>query len=232
MNQAPLVNISVDMSGLENAVARYGAVSDKSEAEVIAKQSAKLAFEIYKGMRGIAPPKGFTEPIVDRMRSGDGGLRVRRSVIEHVDHVLLTKYQQKLIQGASKFGSRQLNWWQMAVARELAIRKSARMFTAYSTPRPARGEAAVENVRTLREVESKYGQTLSDFELNTSQNAERKFARLRWIGSASNVTSPTDSLMQARQQAVLQAAVNRTTADILEYVNKKVQEDIKSVGWG
>lgn len=208
--------ITYNLDALKAACVKYGELSDKSESEVIAKQSAKLAWNIYRGLKVLAPQKGsIRAERLEAMAQGEG-IKIRKSVLDSIQE----KYGTK--------GSRGMSSYQLAVKKELSLRESARGFLAFSDPRPT--SQSPEVASAVRSVRSRYGFELSQFALNVSAFASSKSASLDWDGSKGDYESAVAGLTQPRQQAVLAEAILATTRDINEYILRKIKEDKSDSG--
>jgi hypothetical protein len=217
----PRVEISYELERCMAALQKYGELSEKSESEIIAKQSAKLRRNIWQGLRALMPAKG--EVRAERMAglASGIGVKVRASVYAEI----ASKFG-----GAAQFGQRftsierkgkTLNFQALAVQRELGLRESGRGFMAFSTPKSAAG-AELAHI----EKDSRYNQLLSTFDIDVRPKTKMKFAEFTW-----QADSPALEGLSAEQQtSVLLNAVRETTDDIMVYVNRKVEEDKAAAG--
>jgi hypothetical protein len=203
--------IEYNLEGLRAACIEYGKYSQKSEAEVVAKQSGKLAWNIYRALKALAPQRGAVRAERLAALAAGEGIKIRKSVLASVEQ----KYGDK--------GARGLNTHALAVKKELSLRESGRGFLGFSTPRPARSAPEIES--SVRSIISRYGFELSDFVLNVAESAEKKVANLHWNGSKGDYTAATEGLSQPRQQEVIAQAVAATTKDTVEYILRKIRED-------
>jgi hypothetical protein len=203
--------IEYNLEGLRAACVEYGKYSQKSEAEVVAKQSGKLAWNIYRGLKALAPERGAVRAERLAALAAGEGIKIRKSVLDSIEQ----KYGDK--------GARGLSTHALAVKKELGLRESGRGFLAFSTPRPARSAPEIES--SVRSIMSRYGFELSDFVLNVSESAEKKVANLHWNGSKGDYTAAVEGLLNPKQQAVIAQAVSDTTKDTVEYILRKIRED-------
>lgn len=233
MNTAEL---TYNLSRLQQCAKLYWSVSQKSDAEVVVKQSKELAYDIKRSLRSIAPRKGtIRSEQLSEMRSTRGrGLKVRQAAIESVARKYnLVLKAEKVVGGKPHFGSKVASWSekqgavikgkhlnlrQLAVARELSIRESGIYFMAVSTPRTA-------EVDGTSETDSRYGQELSEFFLDTS--AEEKYSLLRWLGGKGTALQ---GMSQTQQLEVLSEAIQYRIDDMMEYVKNKTGLNIKEAG--
>lgn len=233
MNTAEL---SYNLTRLQQCTKLYWSVSQKNEAEVITKQSRELDFDIRRSLRSIAPMKGSirSEQLAEMRSTRGRGLKVRQAALESVARKYnLVLKAEKVVNGKPHFGSRVASWSekqsvmikgkrlnlrQLAVMRELNIRESGIYFLAVSTPRAS-------DVEGVSETDSRYGQLLSEFELNTS--AEDKYAILRWVGGRGTALQ---GLSQPKQLEVINEAIQYRIDDMMEYVKKKTGLSIKEAG--
>ena len=237
---APLsVQVTYDLDRLSEAMRKYGKLSGKTEAEVVEKQSGKLAWNIYQGLRTIMPAKGSIR--AERLASlkAGGGIYVRQSVYDEVasqygvtvegkfrkrgNHVIGDIYEPDTFTGTR----RGLNVQALAVKKEIGLRESGRGFSAWSTPRPGQGYANVAAMESSSEVAtlSRYGYTLSLFHIETAPNLEHKYAELRWVDNQAG-TGGAAVMSKPKQMAILDKAIQETVADIMVYVERKQREDI------
>jgi hypothetical protein len=242
MSDVLSVELKFELERLAESMRKYGQVSTKTEAEIVSKQSTKLSYNVASELRKIAPKKG--QVLAERLAAlkTGSGVRVRPAVLADVAGRYQAQSSVKTgkVWLAEKKGRKvasfatgilspdgsgiRLNLQALAVKRELQIRESARGFSGFAVPRPQNRSGATSDVQ--RDIESRYGFTLSEFSMFLS--AEKKYAVMRWFGARSNLyESAVEGLSKPKQQAVVTEAVKSTTADIMEYVDRKLKEDIK-----
>lgn len=236
-----IAEIQFNLDRLSRSLRQYANYSDKSELEIVQKQSAKLAYNIYREMRKIMPEKGsIRAERLAALKAGQG-VHVRDAVIRELMSkyaVLTTATGSKAMKKGKKgrYGllvelgrsGKMVNFQALAVARELQVREGGRGFSAYITPRPPRSYAQVAASNTEFEISSKYGFILSMF--NIAVTKDKKQAQLHWYGPHADYTSATQALSQGRQQEILNNAILATIADIQVYVDRKIKEDLRASG--
>lgn len=236
--------LQYNLSRMAATLRAYAEASGKTEQEIVSKKGRDLAFKVYTGLRKLAPAKGsIRDTQLAALKSGRG-VHVRPAVMADiagkygaVTSVATGKTYLNLTTGKNGRGKvlamaggiwrdgKRLNLEALAVERELAIRESGRGFSSIAVPRPS--SASAETL--VRDIESRYGFTLSEYKLDL--NAESKFALMRWVGRQNDLYSDAVSgLEKAKQKTVLNEAVKATTEDTLEYVKRKLGEDIGRFG--
>jgi hypothetical protein len=203
------VEIQYDLNRLADTMRRYAVVSGKTEDEALAKQSAKLGWNVSKGLRALAPKKGAVRADrIEALRSGIG-VKVRPGVLAEIG--------RKYGGGSVERKGKTMNFWALAAQREIAVRESARGFSAWSAPRPSSQNP--EPTSMTRELRSRYGYGLSDFSLSVGR-VEVKHALLRWTEKVEGIGTP-------HQQQVIAGAIRTTITDIQAYIERKQLEDIE-----
>lgn len=228
--------LTYSIQRLQQAAKLYWSVSQKSDAEVVVKQSKELAFDIRRSLRNLAPTKGsIRSEQLSAMRNSRGrGLHVRQAAIQSVaEKYGIALKATGVKDGKPVFGSQAASWAekkgarikgkhlnlrQLAVARELNIRESGIGFLSISTPRTSELDGTVE-------TGSRYGHELSEFFLDTS--VEDKYSLLRWVGGKGTALQ---GLALPRQQEVLNEAIQYRIDDMIKYVKNKTGIDIKEAG--
>lgn len=217
--------LTYDIRMLSESCRQYGILSGKTEGEVIDKQSDKLGRNIYKGLKALAPARGFVRAERLAALAGGEGVHVRPGVYEELRIKLGPEFESKRqrfkgpnneLAGTSFNARRTMNFQALAVQRELALRESGRGFMAWSTPR---NRSSAELAHIVRE--SKYGYVLSMFNIDVRPDAEHKFASFVWDSNSKAL----EGLNEAQQMDVLEKAVVETTADVMQYVDRKLTED-------
>lgn len=236
-----LAEVNYNLDRFAAACRLYGQYSDKTEAEIVAKQSGELSWNVSGELRKLAPARGSVRSSrLEALKAGQG-VKVRDAVYNEIaekynvqfgvmhrrDNSAEARRLRKLGFDSPalaveevKRGGKYLNFQALAVERELAIRESARGFSGYAAPKPA--SRAPEAVSQTSDIESRYGFTLSDYDLNIS--SEHKFAMLRWLGSRGGYESAVEGLSKPKQQTALSNAVRASIANIEVYVNNKMKE--------
>jgi hypothetical protein len=242
--------LTYELSRCSDALREYARLSDLDEADIIAKQGGKLAWNISSELKKLAPVKGSirAERLV-ALAAGEG-IHVREAVKQEIG----AKYQAvtSIASGKTFLSQRRgkrvvamateverkgkmLNLQALMVEREIAIREGARGFAAYATPKPPRSYASIAAEGNaggdkLFNIESKYGFVLSKFSLKLARTGD-KSAELSWIVRRDD--SYEDAVMgleTERQQAALLEGIRQTTADIEVYVKRKNEERAHQTG--
>ncbi len=212
------VELQTNIDILKEKMRKYGELSGKSEADVIRKQAGKLGYAIKQGLADLKPQKGqIRAERLAALASGEG-IYVRPAAYESVAQ----KYGK-----AAQFGKRftsverkgsTLNFQALAVQKEINLRESGRGFMAYSAQR-ARSFDELAHL----EIESRYGEVLSIFDVDLRPEAEHKFVRFDW-----QTGSPAlEGLNKDQQMAVINNAIGEVAADIQVYIDKHLG-DVKS----
>lgn len=243
-----LPEITYNLSRLSESLQEYGRLSGKTEEEVVAKQGGKLAWNIYAGLRALAPGKGSVRAERLAALAAGEGVHVRDAVMREIGAkynattsvasgktFLAQRKGRKVVAMATEIerNGKRLNLQALAVERELTIRETARGFASIATPRPVRAYANALassgfTTDTVRQMESRYGFVLSLF--NVKLSAEKKYAELRWLGRHGEYQDAVLGLSKPRQQKVLNDAIIETNEDIRVYITRKQREDAERTG--
>jgi len=217
-----MVSIHTNVNQLNAAIRRYKAASGKSLDQVLAKQGAKLGFELYKNFRAIMPKSGnIRESNMNRLKSG-GGLKVRQSVMEKMQVATDVATRKTVFKVGKKHGrtktvkGKKLNWWQEAVRRELGAREKARGFTALGAKYPRK------EISYGRVAKNKYGALLS--EVFTVFGKSPRYIRFSWAGGSKMAELAKNSINSKLAMRGVVAALKTVTKDIMEYVIRKEKE--------
>jgi hypothetical protein len=238
--------LKVELNKVPENLREYVRLSGKTGDQVIAKKSSDLSFQIYRGLKAVAPKKGAV--MAERLaalKSG-GGVKVRQSVLEKTaqKYGLLSQvatqstWMEVRKRGRVTAMSREiggLNFRALAVQAELKLRESARGFSAYASPRPKDeskdfGEAdefAKVGDKTTR---SRYGFSLSTYTARLGDTVEEKYAELRWLGAFGGYNTAADALATRKQQQVATTAVVNVNNDIRIYVERKLAQERARLG--
>jgi hypothetical protein len=241
-----LPELQADIVSLARTLREYARLSGKTEDEIIQHKSKQLAMFIYRGLKALAPAKGaITAERMAALKAG-GGIKIRPRVMQEV----ASKYQAmtSVASGKTFLSIRKRRKGQMttvsmatqienkagkkvglhafAAERELKVRESGRGFSGFATPRPGRSLQNITNFE--REIESRYGFLLSEFQLQL--NADDKKAVLRWFGAHGDYHAPAEAVQTSKQQAVVRKAVQEVNADTMIYIARKQREAAAKAG--
>lgn len=226
-----LPTIEAELSALQKKLRAYQELSGKTWEEVLSKQGGKLGFLLFQRLRGLAPAKGQVRAErLAALRHGEG-IRVRQNARDWATNRTIStasslrtrrgiQFRERTKAGGLKRNGR--SWWQIAVAREIAIRESGRGFVAVSGRYPrtlGREQAAV----------SRYGPELSRAGLIvTGQKGRAEFV---WDpGTGHLAASAVHGLERPRGKAALALAVRDLSRDIDVYITRKTEERIGKAG--
>lgn len=216
-----------NLAELGQACRLYGELTGKTPEEVLLKQGGKLAFALNRRLRSITPGKGSIR--AERLQALDAGegIRVRKTARKYADAKTIgtavnvqtfapAALREKTRSGKLKSGGR--NWWQIAVAREIAIREGGRAFLSVTARYP----------RTLRKQQvalSRFGPTLSAAGLTATANNET--LQFEWDGSRNELqASAATGLSKNKGRASIALAIRDTIADINIYNQRKLDENL------
>lgn len=202
--------------------------SGKTWEEVLSKQGGKLAFNLFQRFRALSPKKGqIRSERLAALRRGEGIL-VRRSARDFARrNTVATASSLRTRSGIrfrqlTKSGRSGRNWWQVAVAREIAIREGGRGFLSISARYPrllSRQATAV----------SKFGPVLSRMGIIVA--GARARAQFVWDpGEGPLAASAAQALDRPRGRAAVQLALRDLDEDIEVYLVRKTQERIDKAG--
>lgn len=225
------LSVEAQVNALNAKLREYQAASGKTWEDVLQKQGGKLGFLLFERLRGIAPRKG--EVRAERLaalRHGEG-IRVRQSARDFATrHTLATAskersrkaslLREKGRSGKLKAGGR--NWWQIAVAREIAIRESGRGFIAQSGhyPRSLGNEVVAA---------SRFGPVLSRAGIQVAGSRGR--AQFIWDPAEGELAAKAVAgLSKPKGRAMVALALRDLLEDIDVYVIRKQEERIGNAG--
>jgi hypothetical protein len=224
------VELTADLGELRETLVRYGELSGKSEADIIAKQSDKLGRTLRANLKELMPAKGSVRAeMLQRLKDG-GGVHVRQAVYNALQgrkglsqdvETQQYRFGQKATATVS-VGGKRLNYQALAVKAELGLRESGRGYMSYSTPRN-RSYAEEVSIGTQHD---RYGRLLSFLKLDLRTNAETKYAQFSWPSDSPAL----EGLDAAQQLAMIDAAIRFVNADIMDYVNRKLEETKREAG--
>lgn len=226
-----LLSIENELNALGSKLRVYQELSGKTWEDVLTKQGGKLGFLLFQRLRGLAPAKGsIRAERLAALRHGEG-IKVRQTARDFASkRTVATASSLRtragiLFRERTKAGGVRRNarsWWQIAVAREIAIRESGRGFVGVSGRYP----------RTLGRADramSRYGPELSRAGVIIS--GPKGKAEFVWDpGVGKLAASAVHGLERPRGKAALALAVRDLTKDIDVYVTRKTEERIAKAG--
>lgn len=214
------ITVQTNLASLNEVMGQYYRLRNMSVKDVLLKQGGKLAQNMFKRLKAIAPAK--KRPTADVMASiaAGRGVKIRPETREQVGRasflrsVGMIKRKEKLI----KYGKakRTITLGQQLVKREIGRRESGRMFLAVSANYPIKlkGEEAAT---------TKTGYKLSGVSMLLGQDEHR--LNFTWKGAGGNLAkSAAEGVSKPRGVAAINSAIDDTRADILTYVQKKQME--------
>ena len=238
------IEVTYNMDKLRESLVLYGKLTKLSEGEIVVKQAGKLAWNIYNGLRKLRPVKGSIRAERIAAMAAGGGIKIRASVYKEIASKYnlsqsvatrgnsivkpsRSKRVGRVVQaGASiEIRGKKMNFQALAAQRELSIRETGIGFSAFSVPRPStRSYAqAVHDMEYNRLIDSRYGFLLSSYGVKVGDKGS--VAELKWLGEKSqSYKSAVEGLSKPNQMAVLNEAIKETEADVMVYVNRKMNE--------
>jgi len=206
VSEAPMIQAKIDTSRLAPAIRDYQLATGKTMAEVIEKKIKSLGIEIYRHLRDQRTTAGQLKAQLYSRLADRLGVKVRDSI------------RQKSM-SAKSFGKsstgRKLNWWQLAMRKEIAARASAGGFLAFSAHfKPGSGSS-------VSTVFSRYSKMLSTMVIKTATGDPAGI--LSWPGMTTTGAKAVEGLETARQAGAIQAGINSETRDIVQYVSNLLQ---------
>lgn len=226
-----LPNVEAQLNALIAKLKQYQDLSGKTWEEVLTKQGGKLGFLLFQKLRAIAPAKGRVRAERLAALSHGEGIRVHQSARDYaMAHSTATAsslrtrrgvlFREKTKAGGLKRNAR--SWWQIAVAREIALRESGRGFLGISAhyPRVLGREATAV---------SKYGPVLS--RAGIIINGPRGKAEFVWDpGTGQLASKAAEGVDRPRGRAAIALALRDLDEDIEVYVVRKQQERLAESG--
>jgi len=225
-------SVEQQLDQFNDKLAKYQVLARKSWPEVIAKQGKKLAYSLSLHLLGMAPAKGaIRAELTERLRSGLG-IRVRDTARRYATKhsvATVTKIQTRTAgifmekTRTGKIKRAGLNWWQLAVKREIGLRESGRGFLGRAFGYPSligrRKEKAVNRYATEL---SSYGLTINPdgatgtFTLDPAVNPQE-------ANAAAGMSKP-------RARAIIALALRDTSDDMQIYIARKMEDSASEAG--
>lgn len=223
-----IVRVDTNARALGSAINQWAVLSGKGIEEAVNKQGKKFAHLLTIALKQIAPPKGGLRAyFLAKLAAGNGrkgeGLFIRDSVKKTT---ALRYGAASMIDGREAFGTgrrkvasrldrktgKRFNYRNLLVKRELNLRERSRFFLASSAGYkwlPKTGSAAAL---------SKHGKEVA-----------RAFAapgsvRFSWSNFGRAAEKAAAGMTRPKALRAVEAALKATTADIMLYVNRKINE--------
>jgi hypothetical protein len=233
-----VIGVQHNLAEFNHALRLYADLSRKTPEDTLKKQGGKLGFAIRERLKMLSPAKGqVRQERLAALKAGEG-VRVRSRVREEIlqKHGRATDIvtrRQKIVAGNKAVGSvvggrhsgvgfryGRMNLQALMVQRELNVRESGRQFLSVTARYP----------KTLRDEQfahSRYGPILSEAGLNANKDT----LTFGWDSSKSNLSGEAaGALDKPKARYAIALALRDTTADILEYTNRKIEENGKEAG--
>jgi hypothetical protein len=217
-----VISIQDNLTSLNTVLGQYQKLSGLSAKDVLSKQGGKLAWNMFNRLKAIMPAK--KRPTADVMASiaAKRGVRIRPETREQVNRANflrsagLIKRKEKLVKYAS--AKRTITFGQQLVKREIGRRESGRGFLAISARYPRK--LGVEHAAT-----TKQGYRLSESSMLLGENTQR--LNITWLGSGGNLAkSAAEGVAKPKGVQAINAAIDETRKDILDYVQRKQMETV------
>ena len=235
-----MIQIQHNLDELNRAIGMYRRASGKSVEDTIKKQGTKLGFNLKTEFGGLAPGKGNvrTERLA-ALKRGEG-VHVRPSVYRKIAEKynalgiagkMLFRTRRKIAGGQELLGELQgsirrkggsrLNLQALAVERELSLRESGRGFMRQSARFIGKLDIEVK-------ARSRYNRYLAN--MGFKAVAEGPEVKLAWGGMSQLSDEAVKAIMRTRGRAAVARALSATTADIVEYLDRKLGADARMAG--
>lgn len=218
------MTVEEQITRLNDRLFKYRELSLKSWPDIMSKQGGKLADLLSRRLRGIAPVRGaIRAQTLERLAAG-GGIRVRKTARKFADQHsvasatnIKTRRASHFVQatktGAVRSGG--LNWWQLAVQREINIRESGRGFLSVSSH--YRKYLSQANFAL-----SKFGPVLS--RAGISVRSDGAAASITWDPSDSELASSAAAgLGKTKGRAMIALALRDLIDDIDIYITDRAE---------
>lgn len=223
--------VTVEAARLNAAIVEKQKLRGQTMLETVQREGGKLAFELFKALRSIAPAAGrIRAEQMSRFNAG-GGIRIS----EWVKNRILTKFnvrtsitsrkQVGIVKSLKKqtrviFGE---GLWQSMVEMELNSRESGRGFLAQSARYP-------QTITGATLAKSRFGGIISAAGLTASTDgATLTFGWDPATGPQGRGAAEGMSREPKAQQAIAKALA-ATTADIQQYLDRKNDEALRKAG--
>jgi hypothetical protein len=219
------------------AFERYMAVTNQVPGQALTRQARNFALALRKRLRFLAPQKGSIRSERETALKSGGGLNIRKAVRDYADKNTratatnlktrrATLFREVNRKGNVKKDAR--NWWQLAVARELAMRERGIGFTSYSAAFRGLSKMAPQPGTQRTQVVDRYKRFLSAAGIKISSSGAG--AVFSWGGNRSS-GSVAKVLQEGKGQEAVANALLDARNDMMVYVRRKLLENAaKTVG--
>lgn len=228
--------IQVRLDEFNAAMTRWARMPRHTMPMALVKQGTKLSFAIGRRLRVYTKKRNAIRDYMIRFMESGGGIKVRASARQFADKKTVatatnirTRKGMRFMQASqSKKASmkgmpehRALNWWQVAVKRELAIRESARGFRAFGAMIQGIAKLGLTASNSVKHV-GRAKQLLATANLFVGGDNSR--LRLEWGGeqSAFGESMQTPEGLRAVADGLADA-----TKDMAVYFERKIQESLR-----
>ena len=222
--------LETNLEELSRALRLYQRATGLSVEQTLAKKGTDVGHELRKEWRGLMPEKGSIRASrIAALKAGEG-VRVRPWIREDFFVGHLGK------KSPGEHGGPRLNWWQMAVRRELNVREQGRGFLGQAARfLPDQGENL-----TRAEAQARSGIELAEAHLNRFESGPEVTLEFGFEGAGRSGPGGNQSLsvhavmgiLKTRGLAAASKAVADVTADIVPYLERKLGERATAVGLG
>lgn len=229
--------IERQLGALNRSLSMYGELTTKTSEQIVTKNGAKLASYLWTRLKANAPKKG---QITAEMRSamlGGRGIRLSKGARAYADrHTMATESNLKSHRGArfmqktrsGNLSAKGQNWWQVAVGRELRIRESARGFTGYSVRyKDLERKLKGNGFSRMANYFSRTRRFLAEANISTGRDGSQLVFK---VGGGPISDKAVQGLSTSKNRNAIAGAIADTTADVMEYVNRKLAENARKAG--
>lgn len=224
-----MITIKDNLAEFSQALRQYADVSGRDHREVIASRASRFGFNLSKELRALKPEKGEIRKEVEAVLQSGRKIRVRPKAIAFARNRTIatatrisdrrgSQYMEVNSKGKLKSGG--MNFMQLAVARETAIRSSGRGILSHATkfkglPQRLKSDNfSAQPVATVNRYSRQVGRAVFD---GSRDGASLVFT---WGGSAAS-ESIAEGLLDPQQVEAVKRALNATRADMLQYIARK-----------
>ena len=229
--------IERQLGALNRSLSMYGELTSKSPEDVVMKNGVKLAFNLSRRLKENAPKKDQVTAEMQSAMLAGRGIQLSKGARAYADkHTIATESNIKSHRGArfmQKTRSGNLkrngqNWWQVAVKRELRIRESARGFVSYSVRyRDLQRKLSGKGSRRLANYFDRTNRFLAEANIEVGKDGSALTFR---VGGGESANKAAKGLSTAKSRKAISSAIADTTADVMEYVNRKLAENARKAG--
>lgn len=225
------------VDSLNSKLATYAYLARKSPDEVLLRVGEKLGFEWYKQLRKNAPEKGSIRSQNEAEMHQGRGIKLSKASRKFADkHSVATqsKLSTRKASGFMEVNKRGnlkrngANWYQLAVKRELNLRESGRVFTAFA--------ARYQNLKrkiagTSRHRIANYFDRTRRFiaEAGIDITDDGGVMQFSWGGGPSSDKAAAALKVPKNRQA-LKGALSAVANDMQVYIDRKLTESKRKAG--